>query len=229
MAGALGGLGALVQFKTAVRPGKALFQSILKGVGGFLLASAQKAFKDQALGEKRWPERYPRQKEPFANIAGIVADFLEGRKQPPERRFQRRPAGIDTGELLRSLTPGRSMKTETKAVVVGSNVKHAAKVHFGGESKQTLTKDFKDALGEYLKKSRRRTKTAKKKSQPMTARDAASSKLGFLMNKKRTELLTKSAARPYLGVTKEVEDKIVDYVVERFALAAPSDVRIKKA
>ena len=71
-------------------------EPILRQLGLVLLADAQKAFSDQKLGDISWPARYPNQEAPHVNIAGVVADFLAGRKTPPERRFQNRPAGVDT-------------------------------------------------------------------------------------------------------------------------------------
>lgn len=209
------GLGAIIQLSRSISTPKWVQESILKGAGGLALAQAQRAFKEQQLEDKRWPERYPKQKEPFVNIAGVVADFLEGRKKPPDRRFDRRPAGIDTAETLRSLTPGKSMRMDGQAVVVGTPfVKKGSKIQFGGRSRQPVNKQVKDLLGEHLKRGRKRIKAGYKKSQPPTKQDAGLAKLGWLMNKNTKELVTNSVPRPYLGLTHELTEKIIDHVAE---------------
>lgn len=207
------GLGAIIQLKRSISTPKWLQESILKGAGGLALAQAQKAFKEQGLEDRRWPERYPKQKEPFVNVAGVVADFLEGRKRPPDRRFDRRPAGIDTQETLRSLTPGKSMQMDGQAVVVGTPFKKkGSRIQFGGKGRQPVNKQVKDLLGEHLKKARKRVKSGYKKSTPATKQDAGLAKLGWLMNKNTKELVTNVVPRPYLGLTRDLTEKIIDHV-----------------
>jgi len=193
-------------------------ERIMKGLGALALASAQEAFDQQALGSEQWEERYPKQKGFKANIAGIVADFAAGKRNPPNRRFDARPAGIDTGNLRRSLTPSKALTTHGFKVTVGSTQQNASAVQFGGETRQQITKTIVHLLADFMRRSRKRVKKAKKVSQPITAKDAAIQKLGFLFGlaKKGKPLITKSIPRPYLGITPELEDKMISFIVETF-------------
>ena len=71
--------------------------SLIKQLSAIGVASAQKAFKEQALGDIPWSERYPGQSPPILNIAGALQDFNAGRKEPKPNRFQDRPALVDEG------------------------------------------------------------------------------------------------------------------------------------
>lgn len=193
-------------------------ERVMKGLGGLALSYAQQAFDRQALGSEQWAARYPKQTGAKVNIAGVVSDFLAGKRTPPERRFQDRPAGIDTGLLRRSLTPSKALKTHGFMVEVGSAQQNASAVQFGARQEQHLTKSFVELLAAWMKKSRGNIKRAKKVSQPITAKDAAIQKLGFLFGlaKKGKPLVTQSGARPYLGVTNELEDKLIALITEEF-------------
>ena len=85
----------------AMRGSPSFQKRIMKGLGALALGYAQSAFDKQSLGADLWKERYPKQTGAKVNIAGIVADFIAG-KNPPNRRFEARPAGIDEGKLKRS-------------------------------------------------------------------------------------------------------------------------------
>lgn len=181
-------------------------EKILKQIGVVLLGEAQKAFRDQALGDEKWPERYPGQKVPV-NIAGLIGDFIAGKSRPPARRFQNRPAGIDTGQTLRSLSNHQAIVTQGLTVQVQSNLDNAKKMQNGATTVQLITKQVKARLAEWMRMSRRRLKREQGRAQPARAEDAAAYSLGWLFSKK--SLKTKSAARPFLGITKEAERKIL--------------------
>lgn len=201
-----------------MRHSKVFQQKIMSGLGALALAYSQQAFDRQALGSEQWLERYPKQTKGKVNIAGIVNDFINGKRNPPERRFEGRPAGIDSGLLRRSLTPSKAMSMDGFHVTIGSAQDNASAVQFGAESRQAITDSVVKILADVMKKSRGRIKKAKKQSQPITAKDAGIMKLGFLfgLHKKGKPLITKSAARPYLGVTNELEDKMILFIVETF-------------
>ena len=191
---------------------------IMTGLGSLALAYAQEAFDRQSLGSNAWAPRYPKQQGGKVNIAGVLADFLAGKRTPPQRRFQDRPSGIDTGLLRRSLTPTKALKVRGFSVEIGSVQQNASAVQFGARQEQHITKSAVKLLADFMKKSRGRVKRAKKVSQPITAKDAATQKLGFLFGlaKKGQPLVTTSLARPYLGMTNELEDKLINFVVEEF-------------
>lgn len=77
---------------------------LMKKIGARMLAESQDAFKEQRLGEFRWPEKYPSQEEPFINVAGALQDFNDGRTSPRPVQFRRTPALILSGDMLRSLS-----------------------------------------------------------------------------------------------------------------------------
>jgi len=179
-------------------------ETLMKQIGAFLLADAQKAFKEERLGNIRWPARYPSQRDPKVNIAGIVSDFIQGRVRPPKRRFQDRPALRDTSNLLRSLSNrGKAIRTGSLFVEVGTTIQYAPQHQWGGESKQAVNQNVKKLLAGFLKKK------ANKKYRE---------RLGFLFQ--RDELRTKINQRPFLGITTETEYKIIRFLVEGFGQKA---------
>ena len=179
---------------------------ILKQIGIVLVGEAQRAFREQALGDEKWPARYGG-KVPHVNIAGLVADFIAGRTRPPARRFQDRPAGMDTGMTLRSLSPQKAITMIPYTVQVSSKTDGARAMQNGGRTIQYLTKQVKARIGEWMKHSRRRAKREKGRAQPMRMEDAAAMGLGWLFSKKK--LITNSVPRPFLGITPDAEAKII--------------------
>lgn len=224
----LGDFKGVLEFQRKLTDAKWIEKRIMAGIGAIILASAQKAFREQRLGEIPWEPRYPKQAEPFVNIAGVVADFIAGRASPPDRRFDRRPAGIDTGLLLRSLTPGQAIGAHGYSVVVGSTNPHASAVQYGALSVQPVTKAVKIKLAAWMKRERgarkragkqggifqtkKGVKTQKRTTMGQALRVAAMAKLGFLFKKDVKELRTHSGPRPYLGVTDEAQHKIVEHI-----------------
>jgi phage gpG-like protein len=81
------------------------------------------------------------------NVPGIVGD-LNRNMNPPKRRFQPRPALVDTGKLRQSI----SFQVGSKDVVVGTNLEYAAQQQLGGVSKVRLLKSSRKALSELLRK-----------------------------------------------------------------------------
>ena len=174
---------------------------LLKQIGYILLEDSQRAFDNQAFGEIKWPPRYPRQTSLYANIAGIVRDFSMGKKRPPKRRFENRPAGLDTGVLRRSLqSAAKAIGVSGYTVSVGSTVEHAGRFHAGGITRQPITQGIKDLLGKFL-----RTKFGKQ-YRP---------RLGWLFSKKT--LVTKLNPRPIVGITDKAEMRIVQTIQDFLA------------
>jgi hypothetical protein len=78
-----------------------------------MVAESQQSFRDQRFGSDAWEPRAP------VNVFAIIADFHAGKKSPPQRRFESRPALRDTGRLAQSI----SWKlVGTDVVEVGSNL-----------------------------------------------------------------------------------------------------------
>lgn len=156
----------------------------LKQIGAIMVAESQKAFKAQKHGDKRWRQRGK------INVFGIIADFHEGRRSPPARRFERRPALRDTGRLAASIA---FQLVGSNMVEVGTNLPYAAVHQTGGpvESKK-LTPEIQNKIWKWL-----RNQSADLKSQ-----------LGWLLNSKFTGKSLKSTVpeRRFVGVTKQTHE-----------------------
>lgn len=157
----------------------------LKQIGALMVSESQRAFKAQTFGKDAWQARAP------VNVYGIIADFAEGKKKPPERRFQTRPALRDTGRLAASIA---FQVIGSDTVEVGTNLEYASVHQAGGriESKK-ITPAVRKALWSWLKKQSKELK----------------GQLGFLLNKKfeNKSLVGDVPARPFVGVTDQtIED-----------------------
>ena len=134
---------AIVRLIGAIRSkGKAL-----RRIGALGTSEAQAAFAGQSFGEFRWAERYPNQSEPFVNVAGAIADFSSGLKEPKQRRFDRRPAVRDTGNLMGSIA---HEVVSDEAVRWGSVVPYAAIHQFGLVSTQPVDEPTKNRIAAWL-------------------------------------------------------------------------------
>lgn len=126
---------------------------LLEALGLEAVAYSRDAFQKQAWGADPWPPRYPFQRAPKINVAGVLADFNAG-KTPPARRFEDSPALKDTGELRDSIVHRIVSQTE---IEVGTSLEYAGVQNFGGESSQPVTDQAKTRLRKFLK-----SKTSKK-------------------------------------------------------------------
>lgn len=162
----------------------------LKQVGVVMTSESQLAFRSQKFGRKAWD---PRGK---VNLFGIIADFHAGKKAPPARRFDQRPALKDTGRLAASITWALAGKD---VVEVGTNLPYANVHQVGGrvESKP-LTTTVRRAFWRWLK---RQGPDLKKQ-------------LGWVLNRKFKGETLKSEVpkRPFVGVTKKTRDHIREIV-----------------
>ena len=169
----------------------------LEIVGNYLASQAQDAHTKQALGDIRWPPRYPSQDQPFVNVAGLLDDLNRGRGIS-SRRFERRPALTDTGRLQGSY----DYTVSGESVFVGTNVEYAAAHQWGDTTVTRITDKARKKLGDFLK-----TKRGSRYRE----------KLGFLFN--RDVLETDLVARPFLGIPDQAEldikEIVEDWVVKR--------------
>jgi len=106
------------------------FSQVLESMGTTLNARSQAAFEDKQFGDAVWKPRYPGQKGPPLNLAGLISDLNAG-KEPPMRRFQASPVGIDTGQLQGSIT--HTVDNSNFSVTAGSRAEHAQRFHAGGD------------------------------------------------------------------------------------------------
>jgi phage gpG-like protein len=160
----------------------------LRVIGEFLKSESQLAFRSQALGPIKWPQRYPNQPEPFVNFAGAVQWLNRGTKAAtlPNRVFERRPALMSTGELMRSVS---WRVTSNDSVEVGSPLPYAPLHQWGGKSVQEVSPGAKKKLARLMKRARK------------GRAPEAIKKLGFLF--RADELETNVGARPFVGIPRD--------------------------
>lgn len=159
----------------------------LKQIGAMMAAESQQAFRDQSFGGVAWNPRGQ------VNIFGILADFAAGRKNPPSRRFERRPALRDTGRLAASIA-WQVIGGDT--VEVGSNLEYAGVHQHGGEvESEKITAKIQDSLWAWLKKQGKERKR----------------QLGWLINKKwrGQKLKMEVPARPFVGLTDQTRKDVL--------------------
>lgn len=162
----------------------------LKQIGALLVSQGQRAFRMQRLGREAWKPRG------VPNVFGIIADFHAGKRAPPARRFQKRPALRDTGRLASSLA-FRLVGKDT--VEAGSNLPYAAVHQAGGRvESETITEKVQRLLWSWLKGRGSEWKA----------------KLGFLLNKKFRDkkLEGEVPARPFIGITETLRRDIREVV-----------------
>jgi phage gpG-like protein len=162
----------------------------LRAIGAAMVAESQDAFQQQKFGEEEWEPRAA------PNVMGIIADFALGRKEPLARRFERRPALMDTGRLRQSIA---FRVTDNKALEVGTTLDYASALHYGGEvESEIITQEMQESLWDWLSKSG----AAHKKQ------------LGFLLNKKQVgkPITTTVPARTLVGVSDQTVDDIREII-----------------
>lgn len=159
----------------------------LKQVGVLMVAESQAAFKKQTFGRKKWDARAP------INVYGLIADFSLP-KTPPGRRFDNRPALVDTGQLRRTIDYDF---LGAKEIEVGSNLDYSGVLNFGGpiESKP-ITEAVQSRIARWLK------------TQTGTIR----SKLSWLVFPSMTGKTLKGevAPRPFVGLTDQTVEDIIE-------------------
>jgi len=173
------------RFKTNLaNPGAAL-----KQIGAFMVSESQRSFKLQKFGKTGWRERAP------INVFGIISDFHAGKKAPPNRRFDTRPALRDTGRLAQSI----AFKVSGDTVTVGSNLPYAGVHQHGGPVESLpITQAVQTALGKWLQGKG----------------SELQEKLGPLLSPSKTgkTLKMEVPARPFVGVTKQTEADILEAI-----------------
>lgn len=115
-------------------------EKTLQRIGAMMTNKSQKAFKDQGRPEGTWAERG------VPNIAGILSDLERG-SGIPDRRFESRPALIDTRRLENSISWQIISRT---AVEIGTNLEYAPKLHEGGKQVIPVTETMKEGLADLM-------------------------------------------------------------------------------
>lgn len=183
-------------------------ETLLKQFGTLIALRAQRAFKDQRRGSFAWKERAT------PNVPGILSDIRRG-ATPPRRRFESRPAVVDTGHLAGSIA---YRVTGAKTVEIGSVVPYASIQQYGGEVDIPIDMDLKHKIRDFLgKQDRKAQNMARRAFGPMGPRsvdpakaasaDAASTMwrkiLGPYLNPKVTGITWNVTPRPFVLVDAE--------------------------
>lgn len=171
---------------------KAILPEILDKVGRYMVGRLKSAFNEQRRGNRSWQARS------VPNRAGIIRDLAAGR-MIANRRYESRPAGIDTGSLKRSVT----YQVERNAVLFGSELPYAQRFHDGGSETLPITPAMKKRISAMLRNAGndRRLRTA----------------LGPLL--RRSEWDVKTPPRPLFTVT-PAERREIEVLVQRETDAA---------
>lgn len=127
-------------------------EDLARTVGAMLVGRMQSSFRIQGRGGVQWPARS------VPNKAGILEDLKAGRT-PPERRWESRPAGLDTGRLRSSI----AFTVSGNELTIGSNVAYASDVQKGstrtiqvdGQIRQTLAVWLRSLSGQRKKDARK--------------------------------------------------------------------------
>lgn len=162
----------------------------LKRVGLIMVAESLEAFDRQGFGGESWKGRRT------PNVMGIIADFARGASEPKSRRFQTRPALVDTGRLRSSIS---YHVVGSDTVEVGSNVEYAGLMHGGGESEsEPITENMQASLRKWLANQPRAMKKA----------------LAYLTLPDWTGKTVKKdiPARPFVGVTDQTREDVKEAV-----------------
>lgn len=162
---------------------------LLNAVGLFMVGRTQQAFRDQGRDARWLPRGVP-------NRVGILTDLEQGRA-PPERRFEDRPAAIDTGRLRASI----AYRVAGGTVTVGSNLAYASDVQRGSAKTIRVEGQVRSALAEWL-----RSLTGDRQKAMRRA-------FGFLFH--AGSLTVNVPPRPYLVVT-DADRKTIRDMAARF-------------
>lgn len=189
---------------------------ILTRVGAIMKGRQQAAFKDQRRGTEMWPKRS------VPNVAGILKDLSVGRR-PPSRRFEDRPAGVDTGALWKSID---FRVVGSDVVEIGSVLPYAGLIHAGGKTKTVRIDEgvirglYKFLYGSKSKgirygKTVTDSETGQKaKGGVSVIRKEAKRSLGWLFNRKfrGKQLEFEIPARPFATLERDDVKAIIELV-----------------
>jgi phage gpG-like protein len=169
---------------------------IINQIGEMMRSRMQRSFAEQSRGQYSWKARG------VPNIMGILSDLERTSGINKSRRFEPRPALMDTSNLLKSFGKGKNnieMPSKFK-VDVGTPVEYAPKLNVGGESKKDVTSGIKKNLGIYLKRLRGQARRSVTNGKKQMLNDRIKG-LGWLFG--RTSVTVKIPARPFAIITQQ--------------------------
>lgn len=159
----------------------------LKQVGVIVTASSRQAFRDQSFDGQKWRDRA------VPNIFGALEDFDTGRASPKPRRFDARPALVDTGTLRRSIA---HRIVDKRTVEIGTTLDYAQTHNAGEESESvTITESIQKKLAKWLRGAGQEWR----------------GKMGFLLGERYTgeRLKMRVPERRFIGITKQAQKAVI--------------------
>jgi len=173
------------------------FSAVLEAMGMVLESRGQASFTEQKFGDATWKRRYPGQKGAPLNLAGLISDLNAG-KEPPMRRFQAAPVGIDTGQLQGSIT--HTVDNSNFSVTAGSRAEHAQRFHAGGDFSMPVNPETVPRLRDFVEKHPQYDKTLAR----------------FTGRNPPEEYASKMAGpRPFMGILDEDQRDFIE-IVEQY-------------
>lgn len=176
---------------------------ILKAVGEAAVSHSQAAFEEQEFDGKEWPERYPNQMDPKINVAGSLLDLNKG-GEINARRFNDRPAGVDSGEGWQSIA---WQQTGFDSLEVGSPFDYMSRLNFGGESEPIpIGPEAREGFADLVKQNRG---YAQHVGWMLARRKLANDEKVWAFD----EYTANVAPRPFIGTSKQFEKDMAEIVV----------------
>lgn len=186
--------------------------AILSLVGAYTVSAAQRAFANQESPDGTpWPERYPNQAGDKLNVAGALQDLATGTRIKG-RRYEARPVGRDTGDLIGRLAYG----VGGGEVAIGSDVPYAKKFQEGGESSQALDPQLISRITDVLRQARRREGRRARQAGRSARSTVEEKRLGPVLGAYRggqRVWRTESPARPFVQLGERDSDDLADQIL----------------
>ncbi len=166
----------------------------MAAIGAAYSSQAQKAFRDERLGDEKWPERFPgRSDKDFINDAGALNELNRG-KPVTKRKMDRRPVLRDSGTLAASIDFQPVGENKVRVYATPPADEYAGVHQWGLDDSQPITLLARDTLKEQLRE------LSGEKSRGGQF-GAALRTLGYFFS--QDELFISVAERPFLGGTIE--------------------------
>lgn len=154
---------------------------LLKKIGAFMVRQTQAGFRDQRRGTTRWaPRRVP-------NVPGALRDLANG-PSIKSRRFDDRPALVDTGRLRQSITFRLFSRS---GVQFGTNLQQAKTMNFGGVSEIAVTAKMRENLAAWLRKQKGERKREMRESFGWVFSHPVGDRIKFSVKKREFVTITK--------------------------------------
>lgn len=187
---------------------------VLRLIGVYAVAASRRAFREQRSPDGvPWAARYPNQGADPLNIAGAIEDLGTGARIK-KRRYDMRPAGVDSGTLRGRVT----FEVDGEELRIGSDVPYARRFHEGGIGRQRLDTAVLRNLMEFLRGRRRAARRGARRGargpRGGVPRTLEERRLGpiFAAARDTGYWETDSKARPFVGLSQRDATDIAEQI-----------------